>query len=297
MSLKVDSYSLREKNLKIRESKEEKRKMHLKKALVYLFLVLISIAMVVPLLWMFSSAFKPKAEIFTYPPTLISKNPTIRNFFTLFEQRPFDRNLFNSFFIAASSTILSLFFCTLAAFGFAKYQFPARELLFLFLIGTLIIPFHITMIPLYVLYRKIGWINKFWGLIFPGMANAFGIFFMRQYLIKIPDDFLDAARIDGCSEIKIFLYIILPMAKPALTALGMIFFMSSWNNFLWPLIILKSKEMLTAVVALRGLSSGLRVPYDLIMAGSVLIVVPLIVVFLILQKQFIAGITSGAIKG
>ena len=253
--------------------------------------------MVVPLLWMFSSAFKPKAEIFTYPPTLVAENPTIGNFFTLFEQRPFGTNLWNSFFIAASSTILALFFCSLAAFGFAKYQFPAREFLFLFLIATLIIPFHTTMIPLYVLYRKIGWIDKFWGLIFPGMANAFGIFFMRQYLIKVPDEFLDSARIDGCSEIKIFLYIILPIARPALTALGMIFFMGSWNNFLWPLIILKSKNMLTAVVALRGLSSGLRVPYDLIMAGSVLIVLPLVILFIVLQKQFIAGITSGAIKG
>jgi len=297
MSSKIGSYSLPEKNLKIRRSKKEKRKIHLKKALVYLFLVLISIAMVLPLLWMFSSAFKPKAEIFTYPPTLVAGNPTIGNFFTLFEQRPFSTNLWNSFFIAASSTILALFFCSLAAFGFAKYQFPAREFLFLFLIGTLIIPFHTTMIPLYVLYRKIGWIDKFWGLIFPGMANAFGIFFMRQYLIKLPNEFLDSARIDGCSEIKIFLYIIIPIARPALTALGMIFFMGSWNNFLWPLIILKSKNMLTAVVALRGLSSGLRVPYDLIMAGSVLIVLPLVILFLVSQKQFIAGITSGAIKG
>lgn len=297
MSSKIGSYSLPEKNLKIRKSKKEKRKIHLKKALVYLFLVLISIAMVLPLLWMFSSAFKPKAEIFTYPPTLVAGNPTIGNFFTLFEQRPFGTNLWNSFFIAASSTILALFFCSLAAFGFAKYQFPAREFLFLFLIGTLIIPFHTTMIPLYVLYRKIGWIDKFWGLIFPGMANAFGIFFMRQYLIKVPNEFLDSARIDGCSEIKIFLYIIIPIARPALTALGMIFFMSSWNNFLWPLILLKSKDMLTAVVALRGLSSGIRVPYDLIMAGSVLIVLPLVILFIVLQKQFIVGITSGAIKG
>lgn len=297
MSSKIGSYSSPEKNLKIRKSKKEKRKIHLKKALVYLFLVSISIAMVLPLLWMLSSAFKPKAEIFTYPPTLVAGNPTIGNFFTLFEQRPFGLNLWNSFFIAASSTILALFFCSLAAFGFAKYQFPAREFLFLFLIGTLIIPFHTTMIPLYVLYRKIGWIDKFWGLIFPGMANAFGIFFMRQYLIKVPNEFLDSARIDGCSEIKIFLYIIIPIARPALAALGMIIFMGSWNNFLWPLIILKSKNMLTAVVALRGLSSGLRVPYDLIMAGSVLIVLPLVILFIVSQKQFIAGITSGAIKG
>ncbi|MFQ5834487.1 MAG: carbohydrate ABC transporter permease [bacterium] len=277
--------------------KGQKKKVHLKKALVYLFLVSISIAMMLPLLWMFSSAFKFQSEIFTYPPTLIAKNPTLSNFFSLFERFPFDRNLFNSFFIAASSTILALFFCTLAAFGFAKYQFPGREFLFLFLLGTLIIPFHITLVPLYVLYRKIGWIDKFWGLIFPGMANAFGIFFMRQYLIKIPDEFLDSARIDGCSEFKIFLHIILPVARPALTGLGIIFFMSSWNNFLWPLIILKSNKMLTAIVAIRRLQSGIRTPYDLIMAGSMLTVVPLIVLFLILQKQFIAGITSGAIKG
>ena len=297
MSSKIGSYSLPEKNLKIRESKKEKRKIHLKKALVYLFLVLISIAMVLPLLWMFSSAFKPKAEIFSYPPTLVAENPTIGNFFTLFEQRPFGTNLWNSFFIAASSTILALFFCSLAAFGFAKYQFPGRDYLFLLLLGTLIVPFHVTMIPLYVFYRKIGWINKFWGLIFPGMANAFGIFFMRQYLIKIPDDFLDSARIDGCSEFKIFLGIILPIARPALTGLGIIFFMGSWNNFLWPLIILKSREMLTAVVAIRQLQGVLRVPYDLIMAASALTVIPLIILFLVLQKQFIAGITKGAIKG
>lgn len=271
--------------------------MSLKKAFVYLFLVLIAIVMMVPLLWMSSSAFKFKSEIFSYPPTLIANNPTVSNFFRLFEQLPFGRNLFNSFFIAVSSTALALLFCSLAAFGFAKYQFPGREFLFLFLVGTLIIPFHITMIPLFILYRKIGWINRPWGLIFPGMANAYGIFFMRQYLIKVPDDFLDSARIDGCSEFKIFLYIILPVARPALTALGMIFFMGSWNNFLWPLIILKTPKTYTALVALTHLVSGLRTPYHLIMAGSVLIVVPLIVFFVAIQKQFIAGITSGAIKG
>jgi len=129
------------------------------------------------------------------------------------------------------------------------------------------------------------------------MANAFGIFFMRQYLIKVPNEFLDSARIDGCSEIKIFLYIILPIARPALAALGMLFFMSSWNNFLWPLILLKSENMLTAVVALRNLPEGIYQPYHLIMAGSVLIVLPLIILFIALQKQFITGITSGAIKG
>ena len=272
--------------------------MQLKKSLVYLFLILISIFMIMPFLWMFSSAFKSQSEIFSFPPTLIPKNPTINNFIRLFKLFSFERNLFNSFFVAFSSTVLSLFFCSLAAFGFAKYQFPGREFLFIFLLGTMMIPFYITMIPLYVLYCKIGWINKFWGLIFPGMANAFGIFFMRQYIVKIPDEFLDAARLDGCSEFKIFLSIILPIARPALTALGIIFFMRSWNDFLWPLIILKSNEMLTAAVVIRYLQQSYkRIDYDLIMAASTLTVIPLIVLFLILQKQFTTGITSGAIKG
>jgi len=162
----------------------------------------------------------------------------------------------------------------------------------------MLIPYHVTLIPLFIFYRRIQWIDKFWGLIFPGMANAFGIFFMRQYMFLIPDELLDSARIDGCSDFRIFLQIILPMSRPALTALGVIFFMASWNNFLWPLIILKSDKMLTAVVAIRRLQSGpLWTPYGLIFAGSVLVVLPLIILFLAVQKEFIAGITSGAIKG
>jgi len=272
--------------------------MQLKKFLVYLFLILISIFMMIPILWMFSSSLKLQSEIFSFPPTLIPKNPTIYNFLNLFKIFPFGRNLFNSFIVSFSSTVLSLFFCSLAAFGFAKYKFPGRKFLFLFLLVTMIIPFHATMIPLYIIYCKIGWINKFWGLIFPGMANAFGIFFMRQYMLKIPDELLDAARIDGCSEFKIFLSIILHIAKPALAALGIITFMRSWNDFFWPLIILKSNEMLTSAVVIRYLQqSGKRIDYGLIMAGSTLTVIPLIILFIILQKQFISGISSGSIKG
>jgi len=272
-------------------------KSHPAKPLVYSFLILLSAIMAVPLIWMFSSAFKPQMEIFKYPPTIIPENPTVSNFISLFEQFPFGRNLFNSFFIAASYTVLALFFCSLAGFAFAKYNFPGRNALFLFLLGTMLIPFHVTMIPLYVLFRKIGWIDAPWGLIFPGVANAFGIFFIRQYMLKIPNSLLDSARMDGCTEFKIFWHVILPISRPALTSLGIIFFMSSWNNFLWPLIILKSDKMLTATVAIRHLSSGIRTPYDLIMAGSTLTIVPLVILFLLLQRQFIAGITSGAIKG
>ncbi|MCK4617415.1 carbohydrate ABC transporter permease [Candidatus Aerophobetes bacterium] len=277
--------------------KKGKKKRCFKKILLYLFLILLVAAMVFPLLWMFSAAFKVKSEIFHFPPTLIPKNPTFSNFLSLFERFPFGRNLLNSAFVASSAAALSLFFCSLAAFSFAKYRFRGRDFLFLFLLGTMLIPYHVTLIPLFIFYRRIHWIDKFWGLIFPGMANAFGIFFMRQYMFLIPDELLDSARIDGCSDFRIFLQIILPMSRPALTALGVIFFMASWNNFLWPLILLKSDKMLTAVVAIRQLQGVLRVPYDLIMAASALTVIPLIILFLVLQKQFIAGITKGAIKG
>jgi len=278
--------------------KKGKKKRCFKKILLYLFLILLVAAMVFPLLWMFSAAFKFKSEIFHFPPTLIPKNPTVSNFLSLFERFPFGRNLLNSAFVASSAAALSLFFCSLAAFSFAKYRFSGRDFLFLFLLGTMLIPYHVTLIPLFIFYRRIQWIDKFWGLIFPGMANAFGIFFMRQYMFLIPDELLDSARIDGCSDFRIFLQIILPMCRPALTALGVIFFMASWNNFLWPLIILKSDKMLTAVVAIRRLQSGpLWTPYGLIFAGSVLVVAPLIILFLAVQKEFIAGITSGAIKG
>ena len=278
--------------------KKGKKKRCFKKILLYLFLILLVAAMVFPLLWMFSAAFKVKSEIFHFPPTLIPKNPTFSNFLSLFERFPFGRNLLNSAFVASSAAALSLFFCSLAAFSFAKYRFRGRDFLFLFLLGTMLIPYHVTLIPLFIFYRRIHWIDKFWGLIFPGMANAFGIFFMRQYMFLIPDELLDSARIDGCSDFRIFLQIILPMSRPALTALGVIFFMASWNNFLWPLILLKSDKMLTAVVAIRRLQSGpLWTPYGLIFAGSVLVVLPLIILFLAVQKEFIAGITSGAIKG
>ncbi len=157
--------------------------------------------------------------------------------------------------------------------------------------------FEVTMIPLYVVFRNIGWIDSHWGLIIPGAANAFGIFFMRQNIATIPDELMDAARVDGCSEFRIFFNMILPIAKPAMGSLSIIFFMNSWNNFLWPLILLQRPEMMTVTVALRSLQDPIRTPFDQIMAGSTLSTLPLIIAFMLLQRHFIAGITAGAIKG
>lgn len=267
------------------------------KLFLYVLLILITVFMLMPFLWMFSSSFKPLREIFNYPPTVIGHTFTLENYENIFKQYPFGINLWNSFYIATLYTVLAVFFCSLGGYAFAKYQFKGNNFLFAFLIGTMVIPFEVTMIPQYLLFKSLHWIDQPIGLIIPGVANAFGIYFMRQNLLSLPDELLEAARIDGCGEFSIFLRIVLPVIRPAMASIGIIFFMNSWNNFLWPLIILKSDLKLTVPVMLRSLQGDIRVPYDLLMAGSVLSVLPLIIVYLIFQRQFIAGLTEGAVKG
>ena len=265
--------------------------------LMYVLLILFAILMIFPMLWMVVSAFKPMEEIFSHPVTLIPKAPTFDNFNGLFESMPFARNMFNSAYVAVVSTAVSLFFCALGGFGFAKYKFRFQNALFLFLLGSMMIPQEVLMIPLYIVFQKLHWIDTHWGLIVPGMANAFGIFFMRQFIQSLPDELLEAARIDGLGEFQIFTRIVLPIIRPAFASLGIIFFMNSWNNFLWPLILLKSETMYTLTVAIYAITGGIREPFHIIMAGSLISVLPLLVIFLIFQRQFISGITSGAVKG
>jgi ABC-type glycerol-3-phosphate transport system permease component len=265
--------------------------------LMYAALLGFAVLMIFPMLWMGVSAFKPMEEIFSHPVTLIPKDPHITNFTELFNQFPFWKNMFNSAYISVVSTAVSLFFCALGGFGFAKYKFRFKEALFLFLLGSMMIPQEVLMIPLYVVFQKLHWIDTHWGLIVPGMANAFGIFFMRQFIRSLPDEMMEAARIDGLGEFQIFTRIVLPIIRPAFASLGIIFFMNSWNNFLWPLILLKSEGMYTMTVAIYSITGGIREPFHIIMAGSFISVLPLLVIFLIFQRQFITGITSGAVKG
>ena len=263
---------------------------------VYIFLILVSIIMLLPFLWMFFSSFKPISEIFTYPPQIIGKTFTLNNYITLFKEHAFAQAFFNSSYIAVLSTAGSVFFCALGGYAFAKFEFKGKAILFVIVLGSMMIPGEVTMVPLYIVFKKLGWINSHIGLIVPGLANAFGIFFMRQYMSGLSNEIIESGRIDGCSEFGIFTKLILPIVKPAVGSLGIIFFMNSWNNFLWPLIILKSQSKLTLAVALQSLQQGIRTPYDLIMAGSVVSVVPLIIIFLLFQNQFIAGMTAGAVK-
>jgi ABC-type glycerol-3-phosphate transport system permease component len=266
------------------------------KGVTYVLLAALAVTMVVPFIWMLSSSFKPQSEIFRLPPAAIPTHLSLSNYGRLFAQTPFAVNLVNTAYIATTYALVALFLCSLGGFAFAKYRFPGREALFLILLGSLVIPFEVTMVPLYILYQRIGWIDTHWPLLIPGTANAFGIFFMRQIIRGVPDELIDSARIDGAGEFRIFTRIVLPVVTPALTSLGIIFFMSSWNSFLWPLVLLRSAHRLTAAVAVARLQGSIYTPYDLIMAGSVLLTLPLIVVFLVLQRRFIEGIMAGAVK-
>jgi len=267
--------------------------------LLYGILIMTSIFMMLPFVWMLSTSLKPENEIFRLPPIVISPHFNLNSYRNLIEQRNILRILANTFVIASGSTALQLFFCSLGGYGFAKFKFPGREQLFGILLATMIVPFSIMMVPLYVIMLNLKWIDTFWPLIIPGAANAFGIFFMRQYITTISDELLDAARIDGASEFGIFGRVILPIIAPGLTSLGLIFFMGSWNNFMWPLVILKSPSNFTLPIAIRSIVGGLigRPVFNLQMAASVISIIPLLIIFLVFQRRFVEGITAGAIKG
>jgi len=267
-------------------------------ALMYGLLIGVSAFMILPFIWMISTSLKPPDEIFAIPPIIISPNSSLKAYAYLQEQYNILGIVKNTFVIAFSATILRLFFCALGGYGFAKFKFPGQGALFAFLLGTMVIPGAVTLVPVYIIMRDLKWIDTFWPLIIPGAANAFGIFFMRQYIMSVSNELMDAARIDGAGEFTIFWRIILPIIAPGLTSLGLIFFMGSWNDFIGPLIYLKSPEHFTLPLIIRSLIGPVgRTVYDVQMAASVISLIPLLIIFLIFQRRFVEGITAGAIKG
>jgi ABC-type glycerol-3-phosphate transport system permease component len=264
---------------------------------LYGLLTLTALFMMLPFIWMLSTSFKSQAEIFIRPPVLISPNMSLDGYRYIIGLGVL-RALRNTFVVSAAFTALSLFFCSLGGYGFAKYRFPGRSILFAFLLGTMIIPPAVTMVPTYIMMLRFKWIDTYLPLIIPGAANAFGIFFMRQYISTISDELLDAARIDGASEFGIFWRVIAPIAAPGITTLGLIFFLGSWNNYLGPLIYLKSPKNFTLPLFMMQMSGppGYSA-YREWMGVAVISVVPLLIIFLLFQRRFIEGLTAGALKG
>ncbi|MGC9383968.1 MAG: carbohydrate ABC transporter permease [Kosmotogaceae bacterium] len=256
-----------------------------------------SLIMIVPFAWMVSTSFKLPEEVYLIPPRWIPNNPTLENYTDLFDAMNFGRPFINTIIVALSITFLSVMLSSMAGYGFAKFKFRGREKLFLIVLGTLMVPGQITMIPVFLMLNQMGLVNTYAGLIFPPIANAFNIFFMRQFIKSLPDELIDAAKMDGANEGFIFFKIILPLAKPALAAITIFTFTGSWNSFLWPLIIAQDESMYTLPVAVSVLGGQYTERIALQMAGACIVIAPLIIVFLIAQKYFIKGIALTGLKG
>lgn len=251
----------------------------------------------IPFLYTISSSFKPQYEIFTFPIQWLPKEIYWDNYVKLFGETLFVRWFLNTAFVAISRTLLSIFLCTLAGFAFAKYEFPFKRVLFMIVLASFTIPFEVLLVPLYKMVITWGWMNSYTVMIVPFAASAFGIFLARQYALAIPTELLEAARIDGANEFTIFARIAFPNLKPSLAVMGIIFFQGAWNDFLWPSIVLNDSKMYLINLALPSLRGPYGDQYGLVLAGGVLAVLPMIIMFFTMQRYFIEGIMAGALKG
>ncbi|MEA4884874.1 MAG: carbohydrate ABC transporter permease [Clostridia bacterium] len=263
----------------------------------YAILVVGAILELIPLYYMVITSFKPKAEVMAFPPKFYAVHPTLLNYTELFSMISFGRYFMNSLVVACFVTIGQLFFCSLAAYAFAKRKFPGRDFIFGAFLASLMVPSQVTLVPGFILYKYLGWIDSLKALTIPGLWGVFGTFMMRQFMLTIPDDLLDAARIDGCGEFGIFMRVVMPLSGPGLATLGIMTFMGSWNSFTWPLIVIQSNERRTLPLVLAVLNGQYGWYFGRLMAASVIATAPLVVIFLLFQKQVIKGIALTGIKG
>ncbi len=252
---------------------------------------------VVPFLWMLASSLKPEREVRAVPPTWWPETLTMENYDRLFGRLDFPTYLFNSVVVALAVTVGNMVFCSMLGYALAKLDFPGKRALFATVLGTLMVPGVVTFVPLFVIVTKMGLSNSLLGMILPFLAGPFGVFLMRQYISALPDELIQAARIDGAGELRIFFGVILPLCGPALATLGILTFLGSWNNFLWPLVIAQTEDKYTLPVALALYAVGQNATqYGLLLAGAVVVVLPVLVLFLLLQRHITQGIAMTGIK-
>lgn len=276
----------------------ERSTTRLGRGVIFGLLILLALIVVTPMIWLIAASTKaPDAEVFQY--YFFSPRPTLENFRELFTRPNFPFPLFvlNSAFVTGAIVILQLFFSSLAGHALAKYDFKGKGIITLLMLVTLMIPNQVLMAPLYEQIYRLGLMDTPWGLIIPGAVSVFGIFLFRQAIMQVPDEMLHAARIDGASEFRIYWDVVMPVTRPMVSAFCLISFMGAWNSFLWPQIILHSTPNFTLPIGLNNLINPQTQQYGLLMAGTLLSVLPVAVLFLLLQKEFIAGLTSGAVKG
>ncbi len=264
---------------------------------IYLIAVLGLVAVAAPFVWMLLGSFKTQGELLQVPPTWLPKAPTSQNYDDLFNKADFPRYFLNSTVVALAVTAGNLAFCSMIGYALAKLRFKGRTALFVLVLATLMVPGMVTFVPLFVFVTNAGLANSYPGLILPFLVSPFGVFLMRQFFSGLPDDLMDAGRVDGTSELGIFARIMLPLTRPALATLGILTFLGSWNNFLWPLVIAQTEDKYTLPVALALYSTGQNAQnYGLLMAGAVVVVVPVLVMFLVFQRHVTKGIAITGLK-
>jgi putative chitobiose transport system permease protein len=279
-------------------SKAKGRNAKLKTIAMYGFLGAIAFLMLFPLLWLISTSLKsPTENIFQFPPQLIPQEPTVQNFVRVWQTNPFGRYLFNSTIVAVLTVSLNLLFCSLAAYPLARLNFQGRDAIFTLIVTTIMIPFQIVMIPLYILTVQLGLRNSYLGVIFPAIASAFGIFLLRQAFQGVPKELEEAARMDGCSELGLWWHVMLPAIRPALVTLAIFVFIGSWSDFLWPLIVLDRPEYYTLPLGVATLAGTFSLDWRLIAAGSVISIAPVLLFFLFMQRYIVPTEAGSGVKG
>lgn len=267
------------------------------RGVLYLLLTLGGLSMLLPLYWMIISSLKTPTQLYSWPPTWIPNPVTFQAYYSVFTVIPFWRFFFNSVIVSIAITAGQLFLGSLTGYTFAKFRFPGRDLLFGLILSSMMVPFAVTLIPTFLVMNALRWVDTYQALIIPRLGSAFGVFLMRQFFLTLPDDYIEAARIDGASEFHIYAKIMLPLCKPALATLGIFVFMGSWNDLLWPLVMVNSDKYKTLPVGFATFSSIYQQHFDWVMAASTLFVVPVLIVFLLFQDLFIRGIALTGLKG
>ncbi len=265
--------------------------------LIYIVLTIVCIITLVPLVWLVAATIKKPDEVLSVKYPFFSPHPTMENYVTLFEKVAFLRYFMNSVFITCTTVITTLFFSSLGGFALAKYEFKGKGFIVGLMVATMMIPGTLTLAPSYELMFKLGLVDTYQGLIIPAAVSVFGIFLFRQSIQAVPDELIHAARIDGCTEFGIYWSVVMPVVRPMIGAFCLMTFMGSWNGFLWPQILLHSNERFTLPIALNQMISTYNNDYGMLMAGTLLSVLPVVVLFFALQKEFVAGLTTGAVKG
>ncbi len=275
--------------------KAQRKKRKKGQTLVHVLLSLGVILVVFPFIWMVLTSFKPLSEIYNF--VFLPKEWTMKNYTALLQSTSFIRWFFNSVIVAVIVTLSEVIFNSLIAYPLAKMYFPGRNIIFVLVLSTLMVPTEMLVIPWYVMSSEMGWINTYWGILFPGLMSGFGVFLLRQFMMGIPNDMLDAARIDGMSELRIWWSVILPQIRNALSALAVLVFLGNWNAYLWPVIVIESEKMRTLPVGISLFAAGDNgSQWTLIMAASSLAVIPILIVFAIFQRKIIEGISLTGMK-